>query len=93
LVIYHAYDYDHIYRLGACLLDIQEPWRVISRAAAHFMQPSEIWEQKGDVPYVVFSCANPVKEKTVYLYYAGADRMIGLATASLSDLLDYANNA
>lgn len=93
LVIYHAYDDDHIYRLGACLLDIQEPWRVISRAKTYFMQPEEIWEQKGDVPNVVFSCANPLVKDTVYLYYAGADRMIGLATAKLTDLIDYANNA
>ena len=93
LAIYHTYDYDQIYRLGACLLDLQEPWRVISRASVHFMQPLEIWEQKGDVPNVVFSCANPVKDETVYLYYAGADRMIGLATAKVSDLLDYAKNA
>jgi len=92
LVIYHAYDHEHIYRLGACLLDLNEPWRVINRAATFFMEPAEIWEQKGDVPNVVFSCANPVLNGTVCLYYAGADRMIGLATASLQDVLDYVNN-
>ncbi len=89
LVIYHAYDHDHVYRLGACLLDLEEPWRVISRASDYFMEPKEIWEQKGDVPNVVFSCANPLVESTIYLYYAGADRMIGLATAKLADLIDF----
>lgn len=90
LVIYHAYDHDYVYRLGACLLDLDEPWRVISRAKHFFMAPEEIWERKGDVPNVVFSCANPVVNDTVYLYYAGADRMIGLATASLQDVINYA---
>ena len=93
LVIYHAYDDDHIYRLGACLLDLQEPWHVISRPKNFFMQPEEIWEQKGDVPNVVFSCANPLVKDTVYLYYAGADRMIGLATAKFDDVIDYAKDA
>jgi predicted GH43/DUF377 family glycosyl hydrolase len=56
------------------------------------MEPAEIWEQKGDVPNVVFSCANPVVNGTMYLYYAGADRMIGLATAKLLDVIDFARN-
>lgn len=89
LVIYHAYDQDHVYRLSACLLDLEEPWRVIQRASGFFMEPTEIWEQKGDVPNVVFSCANPVVGDKIFLYYAGADRMIGLATAELPDVIDF----
>lgn len=92
LVIYHAYDQDHIYRLSACLLDLEKPWQVIHRARDFFMEPREIWEQKGDVPNVVFSCANPMVNDTVYLYYAGADRMIGLATAKLTDVIDFVKN-
>lgn len=89
LVIYHAYDHDHIYRLGACILDLEEPWKVIRRAKNYFMEPQEIWEMKGDVPNVVFSCANPVVDGKVHLYYGGADRMIGLATADLQEVIDY----
>lgn len=92
LVIYHAYDQEHIYRLSACLLDLEQPWRVIHRAECFFMEPQEIWEQKGDVPNVVFSCANPVLNEMVYLYYAGADRMIGLAKAKLQDVIDFVKN-
>lgn len=92
LVIYHAYDQDHIYRLSACLLDLEKPWQVIHRARDSFMEPREIWEQKGDVPNVVFSCANPMVNDTVYLYYAGADRMIGLATAKLTDVINFVKN-
>jgi len=88
LVIYHAYDHDHVYRLGACLLDLENPHRVIGRTIDYFMEPQEIWEMKGDVPNVVFSCANPVVDGKVYLYYGGADRMIGLATADLADLIN-----
>jgi len=41
------------------------------------------------VPRVVFSCANPVVEGTVYVFYGGADHVIGLATCGLSELVDY----
>jgi len=90
LVIYHAYDHDHIYRLGACLLDLDDPQQVVHRASNYFMEPQEIWEMKGDVPNVVFSCANPVVDGKVYLYYGAADRMIGLATADLHEVIDFA---
>lgn len=89
LTIYHAYDQNHVYRLSACLLDLDEPWRVIHRADHFFLEPEEIWEIKGDVPNVVFTCANPVVGGIVYLYYGGADRVIGLATANVADVLDY----
>lgn len=89
LVLYHAYDYGHVYRLGACLLDLEDPTRVIARPRPFLMQPEETWELKGDVPNVVFSAANPVVDGTVYVYYGGADRVIGLATCSLEELLDW----
>jgi len=92
LVIYHAYDTKHVYRLGACLLDLEEPWRVLHRSENFFMEPTELWEQKGDVPNVVFSCANPIINQKIYLYYAGADRMIGLATALVQDVIDFVKN-
>lgn len=89
LVLYHAYDYNHVYRLGACLLDLEDPTRVIARPRPFLLQPEETWEIKGDVPNVVFSAANPVVDGTVYVYYGGADRVIGLATCSLEELLDW----
>lgn len=92
LIIYHAYNDAHEYRLGAALLDLNDPGRVISRAKGFLLQPEEPWEIKGDVPNVVFSCANPVVDGVVYVYYGGADRVIGLATMTLSDLLDFARN-
>jgi len=37
----------------------------------------------------VFGCANPVHAGVVHLYYGGADRVIGLATARLDELLEW----
>lgn len=89
LVLYHGYNHDHVYRLGMCLLDLEDPGQVIARPEGFLLEPSETWELKGDVATVVFSGANPVVEGTVYVYYGGADRVIGLATGDLNELLQF----
>lgn len=89
LIIYHAYDLDHTYRLGACLLDLEDPAVVIRRPRSFILEPRELWELRGDVPNVVFSCANPVVNDRVYVFYGGADHVIGLATATLPEMLNF----
>jgi beta-1,2-mannobiose phosphorylase / 1,2-beta-oligomannan phosphorylase len=89
LCINHAYADEHIYRMGAVLLDLDDPSRVIRRPKQPIFWPEQLWELRGDVPNVVFSCANPVVGGTVYLFYGGADHVIGLATCALADLLEY----
>ena len=90
LMLYHAYNQNHTYRLGVCLLDSDDPSIVIHRPKEHIFEPREIWELRGDVPNVVFSCANLVVDGIVYVYYGGADHVVGLATIGFADLLDYA---
>lgn len=92
LMLYHAYNEQHVYRLGVCLLDLEDPTHVIHRPKEFIFEPNELWELRGDVPNVVFSCANPVVNGTVYVYYGGADHVIGLATCALDELLDFARN-
>jgi predicted GH43/DUF377 family glycosyl hydrolase len=90
LVLYHGYDDGIVYRFGVCLLDIDDPTQIVARPREFLMEPRETWEQKGDVPHAIFSTANPVVGGTVYVYYGGADRVIGLATCQLDDLLQFA---
>jgi beta-1,2-mannobiose phosphorylase / 1,2-beta-oligomannan phosphorylase len=87
LVLYHGYDDTRVYCMGAALLDRDDPREVLKRPKEPILVPEETWEIKGDVPRVVFGCANPVIDGDVYLYYGGADRVIGLATAPLDELL------
>jgi predicted GH43/DUF377 family glycosyl hydrolase len=89
LVLYHGYDDEIVYRFGACLLDLDDPTQVIARPGDFIMEPRETWEFRGDVPNAIFSAANPVVEGTVYVYYGGADRVIGLATCALDELLEF----
>ena len=90
LILYHAIDTSQIYRLGVCLLDLNDPSIVIHRPKGFILEPEESWEIRGDVSNVVFSCANPVVDKSVYVYYGGADHVIALATANLEELIDFA---
>ncbi len=92
LLLNHGYNDDHIYKFGVVLVDLDDPTRIISRPRTAVFAPQELWELKGDVPNVVFSCANPVVDGTVYVYYGGGDHVIGLATCSLAKLLDFARN-
>jgi len=90
LLINHGYDEQHVYRLGVVLLDLDDPSQVVHRPKQPIFWPQELWELRGDVPNVVFSCANPVVGDQVYVYYAGGDHVIGLATCGLEDLIEYA---
>jgi predicted GH43/DUF377 family glycosyl hydrolase len=90
LCINHGYDADHVYRFGVILLDLDDPTKVLRRPEEPIFWPEELWELRGDVPNVIFSCANVVVGDTVYVYYGGGDHVIGLATCRLSELLDYA---
>jgi predicted GH43/DUF377 family glycosyl hydrolase len=90
LLFYHGYGSPVVYRHSIVLLDLADPTRVVHRPTRFIMEPIESWELKGDVPNALFSCANIVVGDQVYCYYAGADRLIGLATIPLSEAIEYA---
>jgi predicted GH43/DUF377 family glycosyl hydrolase len=89
LFFYHGFDESRTYRLGVCLLDLENPGRVLRRPKDHIFEPSLSWEIEGNIPRVIFSCTNIVVGTKVYIYYGAADRVIGLATTSLEELLNY----
>jgi predicted GH43/DUF377 family glycosyl hydrolase len=74
------------------LLDLKDPTKIISRPRSSIFYPRDIWELRGDVPNVVFTGANVVVNNDVYVYYGAADHVVGLATACLDDLLEFALN-
>lgn len=86
IMIYHGVSRHSSYRLGAALLD-PSGLVVLARTADPIFEPLEKYELEGEVPRVVFSCGQIVRGDTVYLYYGGADKVIGVATGSLSHIL------
>jgi beta-1,4-mannooligosaccharide/beta-1,4-mannosyl-N-acetylglucosamine phosphorylase len=80
-----------VYSMGAALLDLDEPWRVLERGSRYLLAPHELYEQVGDVPNVVFPCAALVDREAdrVSVYYGGADTVVCLAHGHLSELLAF----
>ena len=80
-----------VYRMGAALLDLNEPWKVIARSKNYIMAPWEQYECMGDVPNVVFPCAalHDKESGKIAIYYGCADTVTGLAFTTVERLLDY----
>jgi predicted GH43/DUF377 family glycosyl hydrolase len=92
LVLYHgvrATAAGCLYRLGLAMLDIENPQRVIHRTDEWIFGPKASYEREGDVDNVVFPCGWTVKDDRVNMYYGAADSCIALATAKLSELVDF----
>ena len=87
LEIYHgATPQDH-YCLGALLLDLEEPHRVLARSPEPIMSPEASYETAGFVPNVVFTCGAIVRGDRVSVYYGAADMVIAGAEVSLAGIL------
>lgn len=79
-----------IYRVGAMLLDLADPTKVLARSAAAVMEPEAYYEKVGlYIPNVIFPTGAVVREGVVHLYYGCCDTAIGLATCPLADLLEH----
>jgi beta-1,4-mannooligosaccharide/beta-1,4-mannosyl-N-acetylglucosamine phosphorylase len=80
-----------VYSMGAALLDLDEPWKVLYRAAPYLLSPQELYECVGDVPNVVFPCAAITDTSTgrIAIYYGAADTVTCLAYARVDELLEY----
>ena len=87
LVIYHGVDDKLVYRAGAALLDYDDPLKVIARFPEPILAPERPFEKVGDVPNVVFPTGTAIFDDELLVYYGGADKAIGMATASLDELL------
>ncbi|MGD2175552.1 MAG: hypothetical protein PVJ27_09120 [Candidatus Brocadiaceae bacterium] len=88
LLIYHGVDTHYVYRVGAALLDLEDPVRVIARTDQFLMEPEERWERVGIIPNVVFPTALLADDNgELLVYYGAADRVVGLATVELDPLL------
>ncbi|MCX6788155.1 MAG: hypothetical protein NT108_03275 [Candidatus Kaiserbacteria bacterium] len=95
LMIYHGVSRHSKYRLGAALID-PSGTVVLARTADPIFEPLEKYEQEGEVANVVFSCGTVVRPSTplgtggdtLFLYYGAADKVIGVATASLAHIVE-----
>ena len=88
LEIYHGADAQHRYCLGAILLDLDDPTKVLARSNAPLLEPVADYERKGFFGNVVFTNGHIVRGDEITLYYGASDEVICMATMSVSSILD-----
>ncbi len=86
LVLTHGVGPMRVYRIGAMLLDLDDPTRVLRRLEQPLLQPGPT-EREGYVPHVVYSCGGVVHDGRLWLPYGIGDARIAVAWASVGDLL------
>ncbi|PIR68587.1 glycosidase [Candidatus Nomurabacteria bacterium CG10_big_fil_rev_8_21_14_0_10_35_16] len=90
LILYHAMDHKNPdrYKMGALILDFNNPTKVLYRSSFPILEPEEYYENNGYKWGVVYSCGAVVKEDVLFVYYGGADKVVGVAYIKLNDLLN-----
>ncbi len=85
----HAMDKDDggRYKVGDMLLDLKNPEKILHRAQEPILEP-DMWYENDWKPGIVYANGAVVKDGKLLVYYGGGDKYIGLASISLSELLD-----
>ena len=95
LLIYYGTPHDYVekpnaynpYLIGAMLLDLKDPTKVLHRTKLPILSPTEDYENNGFKAGIVFPCGAVVVSETLFVYYGGADSYVCVATANLEDFL------
>ncbi len=89
LLLYHANDRldPGKYKLGAMLLDLDDPTKVLYRTNAPILEPDEWYENEGKRG-VVYTCGAVVLNDQLIVYYGGGDKHIAIARTHLTKFLD-----
>lgn len=94
LEIYHGATLEHRYCLGAILLDMYDPSKVIARTDEPIMEPLEPYETTGFFGHVVFTNGHVVEPDgdTITMYYGAADEFVCGARFSIKEILAALDN-
>ncbi|MGC8864965.1 MAG: glycoside hydrolase family 130 protein [Bacteroidales bacterium] len=87
LEIYHGANEKHQYCLGALLLDLEDPSKVLARSHDPLMKPEMPYELTGFFGNVIFTNGHYVDGDTIYMYYGASDEVICGAQLSIDQIL------
>jgi beta-1,4-mannooligosaccharide/beta-1,4-mannosyl-N-acetylglucosamine phosphorylase len=81
----------YVYSMGAALLDLEKPWKIIASSRNYLLSPQTSYECVGDVNNVVFPCASVTdsSKERIAIYYGCADTVTGLAFGYIDEIIDY----
>jgi predicted GH43/DUF377 family glycosyl hydrolase len=93
LLLYHANDKRDPgkYKLGAMILDLNDPTKILYRTSAPILEPNEWYENEGK-PGVVYTCGAVIINENLIVYYGGGDKHIAVARANVKEFLDALSN-
>ncbi|WP_334073255.1 MULTISPECIES: glycoside hydrolase family 130 protein [Paenibacillus] len=86
LALYHGADSKHRYCMGAVLLDLKNPAKVIARSRVPVLEPETAYEVNGFFGGVVFSCGAILLDQTIRMYYGAADEVMAVVDIPLEDI-------
>ncbi len=89
LLLYHGVEKGDggKYKLGAMLLDHNDPTKILFRAKEPVLEPNCHYENNGFKPGIVYSCGAAVIGETLFVYYGGADSVVCVASTCLKDFV------
>lgn len=87
LEIYHGANDEHRYCLGALLLELDDPSKVITRSITPIVEPIAEYEKTGFFGNVVFTNGHFVEGDTIHMYYGASDEVICLGQLSINEIL------
>jgi predicted GH43/DUF377 family glycosyl hydrolase len=87
IVLTHGVGPMRKYCIGAILLDLENPTKIIARLDEPLLAPHEK-EREGYVPNVVYSCGAIIHNNELVIPYAMSDINSGIATVVVSELLN-----
>lgn len=94
LLVYHGLSReDRKYRLGALLLDLENPAKVLKQLAYPILEPEKDYENNGLRPGTVFACGAVVINGQLFVYYGGGDKVVAVASADLKEILKEIKNS
>ena len=89
LLFYHAMDDDlSKYKLGAMLLDLKDPTKILHRSLEPVLEPDQYYENNGFKAGVIYVSGAMIKDDKLLVYYGASDSYIGVAYANIEEFLN-----
>jgi len=91
LLIYHAVDDKDAskYKIGAMLLDLDDPRKVLHRTMSPILEPDMPYENDGYKSGVAYPCGAVILKDHLFVYYGGADTVTCVAWHPLDEFLEH----
>ncbi|MBD3248297.1 hypothetical protein GF382_03330 [Candidatus Falkowbacteria bacterium] len=87
LIIYNAVSAGK-YKIGAMIVDANDPSKILYRSAGPIIEPTEDYENNGHKYGVVFAGGSVIKERKLFIYYGGSDKCSCVTVADLDRFIE-----